>query len=533
MGDALPGLDEIVAELARPAGSEVVHTHASVVVLLQNYVYKLKKPVDLGFLDYSTLERRQAMCFAEVELNRRLAPEVYLGVVPISYRDGRITTGGDGEVLEYAVQMRRLPEDATLRRRVHDGTVTPEMLERIGRRLAAFHGEARRAPDVSRWGRFEIVSENCRDNLTALAGHAGEVAPRAELERLAAATESELAAQRARIERRAAASAPCETHGDLRLEHVYFWPTPDDLSIIDCVEFSERFRCADPVSDVAFLAMDLQAHGAWSGAETLLDAYFAASRDADGRALVPLYLSYRSAVRAKVRAMQAADASIPAEARAHARQLARAHVQLALGSLVAPGERPALVLVGGLPGTGKSSLARGLADAARFAWLRADAVRKELAGLAPAAPARAGVSAGIYTPEWNERTYAELLARAGRRLFAGERVLVDASFHSEARRLAFVAAAREWGVPVRLLLCVADPALVRARLEQRSGDPSDADWSVYEHMRAAWEPPGAQSRGLCDEIDTAGPPDATLAAALAVLRRRGLSGERPPATAGP
>jgi aminoglycoside phosphotransferase family enzyme len=378
-------------------GITVVHTHASAVVLAGEHVYKLKKPVDFGFLDYSTLERRRQMCAAEVELNRRevalnrrLAPGVYLGVIPITLDGQRVALGGAGEVVEYAVHMRRLPDTATLSHRILAGPLGRGTVERVGRMIANFHRDARRGPDVSRWATFDRVRENCRENFAGLAVHADVVAPRAEFMRLELVTEAELTARYELIERRAALNVPCETHGDLRLEHVYLRPEGEPC-IVDCIEFSERFRCADPVADVAFLAMDLQAHGDWTAAGTLLDAYFDESGDGDGRALVPLYLAYRSVVRAKVRAIQAASPGIPVEQRRRALQLARAHIQLAVVDLAPAAERPCLVLVGGLPGTGKSVLSEALATTAHFHWLRADAIRKELAGLDPLASGSSAV----------------------------------------------------------------------------------------------------------------------------------------------
>ncbi len=524
-------LDSILRDLldprAHPAASSapvLVQTHASAVILAGDDVYKLKKPVDFGFLDYSTLARRKAMCAAEVALNRRLAPGVYLGVVPITERGGRAVLGGAGDPIEYAVHMRRLPEEATLAARVRAGPVDAGLLERVGRRIARFHAEARRGPDVARWAEFERVRENCRDNFAGLATHAGSVAPIEELLRLQLETEAELDAQRARIERRAREGVPCETHGDLRLEHVYLFED-GELAIVDCIEFSQRYACADPIADVAFLVMDLRAHGAWPEARALLGAYLDESGDDDGRALLALYVAYRSAVRAKVRAILANAPGIPAEQRESALQLARAHVQLAVGELAPPGERPCLVLVGGLPGTGKSVLSSGLAAAAGLTWLRADAIRKELAGLDPLASGRAEVRAGIYTPEWNERTYGACLERAQSLLYSGRRVLVDASFKEERRRRAFVDAARDWGVPAFFLECTSSPELVRGRIAERSGDPSDADWSIYEHVRRTWEPLGPRTRTLHAAIDTSSTRAESLARALAALAAAGLHGD--------
>jgi hypothetical protein len=207
-------------------------------------------------------------------------------------------------------------------------------------------------------------------------------------------------------------------------------------------------------------------------------------------------------------------------------QLARAHIQLAVVELAPPDERPCLVLVGGLPGTGKSVLSEGLATTAHFQWLRADAIRKELAGLDPLESGSSAVRAGIYTPAWNDRTYDECLARAKQLLFSGARVLVDASFKEERRRLAFVDAARDWGVPVRILECVSPPALVQNRLARRTRDPSDADWTIYEHVRATWEPHGSRTAELHDTIDTSSSPADSLANALTALAACGLAARK-------
>jgi len=521
-------LRDLLDPRAHPGAADapvLVQTHASAVVLAGEHVYKLKKPVDLGFLDYSTLARRKAMCEAEVALNRRLAPGVYLGVVPICEIGGRAVLGGAGEPVEYAVHMRRLPEEATLAARVRAGPVDAVVLEDIGRRIARFHAEARRGPDVAAWAVFERVRENCRDNFAGLAPHAGAVAPVEELLRLQLETEAELDAQRDRIERRARAGVPCETHGDLRLEHVYL-PAPGEIVVVDCIEFSPRYACADPAADIAFLAMDLCAHGAWPEARVLLRAYFDASGDEDGRDLVPLYVAYRSGVRAKVRALQANAPGIPAAQRAEALQLARAHVQLAVGELAPAGERPCLVLVGGLPGTGKSVLSSGLSAEARLEWLRADAIRKELAGLDPLSSGRSEVRAGIYTPEWNDLTYGECLARAKNLLFAGRRVLVDASFKEERRRLEFLDAARDWGVPAFFLECTSSPDLVRGRLESRTRDPSDADWGIYQHVQRTWEALRPRTQAVHATVDTSGPRPESLQKALAALAGAGLVGDR-------
>ena len=338
-------------------------------------------------------------------------------------------------------------------------------------------------------------------------------------------TTRELEARRSLVDARAAAGVPCEIHGDLRLEHVYDLGADaraDDLRIVDCVEFSAALRHGDPASDIAFLAMDLRMHGAWSLADALLETWLERIEDPGAAELLPLYSSYRSAVRAKVRAIQARDALASPEEREHARALARGHLVLAYGELAAADRRPCLVLVGGLPGTGKSRLAADLEARAGLVWIRADAVRKELAGLDPHASAKGEILGGLYTRAWNDRTYAECGARAEQILANGGRALIDASFKEDHRRAELVALARRLGVRVRILICQAPAAAIRERLAERTNDPSDADWAVYEHAVATWEPTTDATQPYVSTIDTDLPHELTVEHALAQLGRDGL-----------
>jgi predicted kinase len=345
-------------------------------------------------------------------------------------------------------------------------------------------------------------------------------------DRLRALTERSLARLRPVIEGRAARGVPRDTHGDLHLDHVYLFPDrppPGNLVIIDCIEFNERFRFADPVADMAFLVMDLLFHGRRDLAGAFAEAYFQTAGDAEGAALLPFYTAYRAAVRGKVEGLEAAEAEVPAAERAAARVRARAHWLLALGELKEPGQRPCLVLVGGLPGTGKSTLALGLARQAGFQVIRSDLVRKELAGLAATAPARFPFGEGIYTREWTDRTYAECLRRAERLLGEGQRVLVDASFAREDQRRTFLDLGARLAVPAVLLVCRAETGVVRRRLGARRGDASDADWSIHERAAERWEELGPTTRLAHREIPTGGTPEEALAHAVGVLCELSLS----------
>ena len=512
----------------RPAAVEVLQTHISAVFRLERDVFKVKKPVDLGFVDYSTLERRRRCCAAEVALNRRLAAEVYLGVVPVTCLDGHVMMGGDGEVIDYAVHMRRLPDERTLEAALAQGAVDEAAMAALGRRLAEFHAEAAGGPEIAAYAAAAAVARNCRQNfeqLAALARGAAPPVPGALVERVAAATEAELERRRGLIDARAAAGAARDCHGDLRLDHVYVFPErapPADLLVIDCIEFNDAFRYSDPIADLAFLVMDLRIHGYAGHAAALCAGYFAASGDAEGAALLPLYVGYRATVRAKVEGMRAAAPEVPAAARAPATASAERHLLRALTEVAPPAGRPGLALIAGLPAAGKSTLAKGLAEAAGFAVIRTDVVRKELAGLDPEARAAAAPGAGIYSAEMTARTYAACLERAGARLRAGERVIVDANLRSDAVRRPFFELADALGVPIVFLVCEVDEATALARLAARVDDASDADARIFRYARAEWEAPAADLAARTVTIDASGPCAATRAAALRALAGVGL-----------
>lgn len=517
-----PSLERLLADLAgvQPGPVTVVQTHISVVLLVGDRVFKLKKPVDLGFVDYSTLERRRICCEAEVALNRRLAPDVYLGVVPVTEQAGRLCLGGaPRDAVEWAVEMRRLRDEHRLSDLVAKDELRPGLLVAVGRRVGRFHLAARRGHDVSRWARFDLVASHCRDNLAALRRWPGLIASPTVLDRIAAHTERALARLRPVFEGRL--DLACDGHGDLRLEHVYI--EDGRLRIIDCVEFSEELRCGDPVSDLAFLAMELLLAGRRDLADELVRGWTQVTRDEAPPELVAFYVAYRAMVRAKVDGFTASAPEVSDAQRARARARGQAHALLALGELAPPRERPALVLVAGLPGTGKSALARALAGKAELEWLRTDAIRKELGAAAGVTSAVGGAwGEGLYTSTWTERTYARTLELATAAWAEGRRVLVDACFSSETKRGLFLEAARRLGVRALVLHLEVPAELARARLAQRTGDPSDADAAIHDRMALTWEPFRARAGVQVTRIDASGVPACTEAQALQALRGAGL-----------
>lgn len=517
---------KLLADLSRPeafpeGGPDVavVQTHISVVFLTGDRVYKVKKTLALwGFLDYSTVALRRRCCEEEVRVNRRLAPGVYLGVLPVVARAGRLrvvrAAAADEPPVDWAVVMRRLPDDATLAARVRAGLASPDEVAEVGRLVAAAH-DAGRSALADRVARPVGFARILRQNFVATRAVADRLGP-ALHRALDHRVGTMLRAARATLVRRHREGRAVEGHGDLRAEHVVRGgPGDPPWLVIDAIEFTPTLRCIDPLSDAAFLAMDLASLGRRDLADAYLAAYLAARRDPDAATLLPLFLAYRAHVRAKVDAHRADEDEVPAADRAAAAAGARRHLALAW-SYARTGTPPPLVLVGGVSGTGKSAVARALAP-----WLGAEVVssdveRKRLAGLAPTDRASGAALAALYGPEMSARTYAGLRARAGAGLGSGRPVLLDATWLSRTARAEAVAVARAAGCPTAILTVTVPDAVALARIEaraRRGTDPSDATVAVHAAQVAAAEPVTR------DEADVVLPVDGTAdrLAALAPL----------------
>ncbi len=473
----------------------VRETHIGVVFLVGDRVYKLKKPVDMGFLDFSTRERRLAACRREVELNRRLAPDVYLGVAEVSDVDGAA-----GEPL---VVMRRMPDDRRLGTLVRAGAPVAGGVATLARAIAAFHATAARGPDIDAEGTRDALARRWEDSFAQVAAVSGDTpdpAALAETERL---TRAFLAGREPLLARRIAEGRIVDGHGDLLADDIFL--LDDGPRVLDCLEFDDRLRWLDGLDDIAFLAMDLERLGAPELGELLLDRYAEHTGDPAPSSLREHYLAYRAFVRVKVACLRHAqgDAAAADEAASYAgialEHLRRGEVRL--------------VVVGGPPGSGKTTLAGLLADELGAVLLSSDRVRKELAGIDPQVHARAGYREGIYAPAHTERTYAELLHRAEELLGLGESVVLDASWSDAHARKAAEEVANRTAARFVPLRCEAPAALAARRIRERTGSTSDADPAVAAAMAAGADPwPEATT------IRTVGAPRAALAEALTRVR---------------
>jgi aminoglycoside phosphotransferase family enzyme/predicted kinase len=437
-----------------PPDVQVKETHASLVFLAGSRAYKVKKPVRFAFLDYSTLERRKRFCEEEVRLNRRLAPSVYLGVAPIT-ADGRVR--GEGEIVEYAVEMVRLPQDRMLDELLKRGAVKAGDAERIADAVAGFHARAERHESRP----IDHLRSNL-DDAARFLKPAWLARLRADHERLRAEL-LPLLARRHSI----------DGHGDLHAANLCL--RAGEIVIYDCIEFEPRFRIEDAAAEIAFLAMDFERYGAWDLSRAFVRRYLERSGDRDAERLLPLFKPYRACVRGVVESLRGAPG-------------AEAYFRLA----VSYGLGPFAILVCGLPGTGKSTFAREAARAFDMEHLRSDEIRKELLGIAPTEHWKGGYAEGPYAADVTERTYAEMRARATALLRQGRRVVADATFPRAAWREAFEAAVREAGSTCVVVHTTCEEDLVRERMARRAGDKtevSDADFAVYRRAKATFEPP--------------------------------------------
>ena len=480
----------------------LAETHISWVLLTGRYAYKIKKPIKLPFLDFSTLPRRLHFCREELRLNRRLAPELYLGVVPIGGSPSAPRVGKK-PAFEYAVKMRQFPPEARLDKRLAANAVTRAAITEFATRLAKFHGGLP-ALDTDPAGR--LAQAAARENVAALAQHV-RGRQRRELDTLRAWTDREFAGLAAMFAQRTAEGAERECHGDLHLENL-LW---HDGSIVayDALEFDPALREIDVVNEVSFLAMDLIAHGRHDLAYDFLNRYFEVSGDYAGTDVLRFYLVHRALVRAKVGAIKAEQAG--------REKRADRYVETAY-ALCRPAT-PLLLITHGLSGSGKTTITDELVGRLRALRVRSDLERKRLHGLAAEARTGSGVAQGLYAAGDTRRTYEELARIADRALRHSFNAIVDATFLRRAERWELRQVAAFNGARFAILDCTAPAEELRRRIAARDTagrDASEATFAVLEHQLATQDPLDRAERRSSIQVDTRRPIRyASLAAALA------------------
>ena len=315
---------EIYPDLPREV--KLIETHISLLFLTGNYVYKVKKPVDFGFLDFTSLEKRRYFCEQEVKLNRRLSPAIYLGVAEITRDRERISLDGEGVVEEYAVKMRQIPEKLLMDKLLERGRVTPKMMEAVSEKLVRFYSEAETNELIRSFGRPERVKQDTDENFEQTEKYLGVTISKDVYEEIKRRTNEFFRVKERIFHQRIGSDRIRDCHGDLRLEHI-FWG--DEIAIFDCIEFNQRFRYTDVAADIAFLVMDLDYHGRKDLSEHLVRAYVEKSDDREVMNVLDFYKCYRAYVRGKVESFRLDDPNIPKEEKEKALQRARKYFELA------------------------------------------------------------------------------------------------------------------------------------------------------------------------------------------------------------
>ncbi|WP_261987280.1 AAA family ATPase [Actinomadura sp. HBU206391] len=471
--------------------ADVAETHSGVVFFVGDRAYKLKKPVNLGFLDFSTREQRELACHREVELNRRFSPDVYLGVADV--------TLSPGVPCDHLVVMRRMPAERRLSRLVRADIPVEDALRAIARLLARTHSIAPRGEQISAEGTRDALRKRWTDSFDQVRPFHARVIDEAQALEIEQLTLRFLNRREPLFAARIREGRIIDGHGDLMADDIYC--LDDGPRVLDCLDFDDKLRWLDGLDDAAFLCMDLERLDAPQLAERFISWYAQYAGDPAPPSLRHHYIAYRAFVRAKVACLRWNQGETAGASEA------RADAEIALRHLNAGAVN--LVLVGGLPGTGKTALSEALGDRLGFTVLNSDRVRKELAELPPETSAAAAYGAGIYNAAWTRRTYAELLRRAAQLLSYGESVIIDASWTSAPLR----ANAAEIADSADTIALSCHTPLADERLRSRPQGVSDADPAIAARMAESADPwPEAVM------VDTSGPVEESVEHALSAIR---------------
>ena len=470
---------------------EVRETHISLVFLTGTFVYKVKKPVDFGFLDFRTRSDRRRFCRREVALNQRLSHGIYLDVVDIREdENGRLNMDGAGKTVDHAVRMVQLPDEANLAALLRREPLGHERLKALGDVLADFYATAERGKDIDAFGEPGLIRVNTEENFEQIGPFVPGRLDEAGWEFIRQVSRSFLTDHEELLRHRIRQGRIRDGHGDLRADHVYFH---DGVQIIDCIEFNERFRYGDAALDLAFLIMDLDRLGHGETGRRLLASYARTARDPGVYALIDFYAAYRALVRLKI-----ACFSLDRSGEKGLRE-AEAYMRLAYQYALSFG-RPVLWVFSGLPGSGKSTLARQVSHALFMALFQSDLVRKQdpdfpEQGVAP-------MDAGAYRPVMRGRVYAKMLNLAQDELRRGRSAALDATFSEEKWRCEALELARTHNVGIIIVHCSCRTATLRARLSRRRDGLSDARAFHLDEMQERFAPFGTDTQDIRLDIDT-------------------------------
>jgi uncharacterized protein len=475
-------------------------THISTVFLTGPFVYKIKKPVNLGFLDFTTLEKRARYCRQEVSLNRRLSRGVYLAVLPITRHGATYRLEGAGAPVEFAVKMRQLAESDSMQQRLKRAALDEGQIDALVRRLVDFYAQA--ATDRDSGAADALAWE---ENLKFLEQSAGGWIDRQCLAFISCATRSFYRRHQNLFQRRRLAGKIKDGHGDLRSDHIYF--TQTGIQIIDCIEFNERLRRLDIINDLAFLAMDLDYLHFPAAARALIRGYVILTNDFDALPLLDFYRCYRAMVRCKVSCCRLAETDLASTDRGRFQKEAQAYLAMAYG-YAAAFSRPILWMVCGLPAAGKSTIAKALAKTLDIGLLRSDVIRKALFADSGASSDACGFAQGLYSAHATETTYLKLFDQAQEDIKKGNSVVIDATFSRMPQRLQALRLATGHQAQPVFVECRAAEAILAERLKSRESHPSlsDARLIHLDTFKKRFVPLTPMANAIHIVVDSANPP---------------------------
>jgi aminoglycoside phosphotransferase family enzyme/predicted kinase len=477
---------------------ELIETHISWVILAGEFVYKIKKPLDLGFLDFSTLEKRRFFCQEELRLNSRLAPSLYLEVVAIGGEPHCPELGAQSAIFEYAVKMRRFPQEAQLDRMLERGELLPSHIDAFAALAADFHATIAVAGEEVEFGEPQQVWQPVEENFRQIREHFPDSPRQSQLASLERWSQEQFSRLKPQLLARKRNGYIRECHGDMHLRNLA-WIEGQAVAF-DCIEFNPVLRWIDVISEVAFLVMDLQERDRPRLAQRFLNAYLEISGDYQGLALLPFYLVYRALVRAKVAAIRCAQPQLGKTEREQATEEFVAY--LVLAERYTRSQTPMLLVARGMSASGKTTLTGPLLEQLGAIRLRSDVERKRLFAMSAEEDGRAAPGEGIYTASASERTYTRLAELAGGVLDAGFPVIIDAVCLRRAQRDKFYQLAINRGLPFLLLEFEATAAELERRIISRKKGASDADVAVLRHQLSVWEPLEEDERAYALTIET-------------------------------
>ncbi|MBO0695347.1 MAG: AAA family ATPase [Verrucomicrobia bacterium] len=509
----------------KPAEVRAIQTHISWVFIASPFVFKVKKPVNLGFLDFSTLEKRHYSCQREIALNRRLAPEVYLEVVPIYKTTSGFSFGGEGEIGEYAVKMRELRHGGFLNELLEENLVGEKEINRVISVLHRFYEAETPTPQIEQWGTPEKLKISTDENFAQVESFIGKIISPAAFEAIRHYTDQFYVVNENLFRERVRQHRILDCHGDLRLDHVHL--TSEATAIFDCIEFNDRFRFIDIANDLAFLAMDFDFKGRSDLGNLFLRNAARELGDAGMLKIANFYKCYRAFVRGKVESIQVTgkEATNPEE---HKRQAAR-YFRLALRYAIA-GPHPLVLVVMGRVGTGKSTVAKQLASELNWPVFSSDQIRKTLGGVPLTKRTPLELRDKIYSPRMTQKTYRKLVkdgliaigCSRGRRPQAVQPhngIILDATFSTRALRKFLFDECKKVNVPFQFVELEVDPNEVKKRLKDRNektANVSDARFEDFDKLNATYEPPSELAPDLI-EISTSTSVSDTVKAILLCL----------------